>query len=74
MTYDLVHFMRFIYGEFLPIERRQNYIAAVKDVEERCNSRMEAGVNLDPVVTYLDGCDKIDEAESDPISLDTELA
>ncbi|OGV49314.1 MAG: hypothetical protein A2X49_04125 [Lentisphaerae bacterium GWF2_52_8] len=53
VTYDSVHFMRFIYGEFSPIGEKRNYEAAVEDMRQRCEARWERKLDMAPVLTRL---------------------
>lgn len=62
VTYDSVHFMRFCYGEYLPVSEKKNYIKLLQDIKERCEARWERSIDMEPVIKRLDKRENVDYA------------
>ena len=51
-TYDTIHFMRFSYNKYLPIE--DNYKKLVQDTRDRVYNRWKLDFNVENVINYLE--------------------
>lgn len=63
VTYDNVHFMRFCFGQFDPINLRDNYLAVLNNIKERVDFRMKTDFDLGPIIEYLDGLEVVEYAD-----------
>ena len=55
VTYDLVHFLRFSYNKYNPIDLESSVTRLVKDVSERINERYKIGLSVNNVMRKLKG-------------------
>ena len=60
ISYDIIHFMRFSYGKYLPIENR--YKQLVKDTKNRIMKRWKLNLNDDEIARYIGKHERVTEA------------
>ena len=59
VTYDSVHFFRFSYNKFNPINIRSNYIELLKESKKRLFTRWKMNLNIDSIIHNLDLLNKV---------------
>jgi hypothetical protein len=62
VTYDSVHFMRFCFLKFNPIQRRENYIRLLENIKTRVENRMSCRFDVLPLIRTLDRLTAVDYA------------
>jgi len=55
VTYDLVHFLRFSYNKYNPINIESSALQLVKDTADRINDRYQIELSIDNVMTDING-------------------
>jgi len=55
VTYDLVHFLRFAYNRYNPINVESSAVHLVKDVSERINQRYQINLSVNNVMENING-------------------
>ena len=63
ITYDSVHFMRFSFDNFNPIDDEVNYRNLIDEVKERIKSRLELNLDTEKVINEIKNCEKIDYSQ-----------
>jgi len=62
VTYDSVHFMRFSYNMYNPIQSKENYSRLVKEIQKRIWKRWNMSLDADDVITRIESEGRIDYA------------
>lgn len=62
VTYDSVHYMRFCYGAYHPLNLKKNRDDLVEDIKERCQSRWMRRLQDERLVQELDASTQWDDA------------